>query len=102
MFPQQNNERIIRQKMILQINQAAHAAANMTRIQYDQSKFINILSYDLARDAAKDRELTLIPNTDVIQPPHNVAQALLMMIDDIRLRSRLPIRHHFKPQMFNS
>lgn len=65
---------------------AAQAAAKMTRKQYDASEFPStVMSYDIARAAARDRGLTMKKNIDVDSTPDNPGTAILKMIDDLRV-----------------
>lgn len=83
------------------IERAAQAAASMTRKQYDASEYPStVMSYDIARAAARDRGLPLKKNTDRFTTPDNPGAAILKMIDDVRVSkgSRRQYTKHYKPR----
>lgn len=65
------------------VNAAAHAAARLTRAAYEtQGYTLHVLSYELARDAALDRGLTLCdPDETFIDS--NLGSAIVEMLDEI-------------------
>jgi len=75
------------------IDHAALKAACMTRTEYTAAGLESIISYDLARRAAKDRGYDLCVNVDVDPRPSNPGAAFLKMIDDLRVKAGHPREH---------
>ena len=65
------------------VTAAAHAAARLTRAAYEtQGYALHVLSYELARDAALDRGLTLC-DPDETFLDSNLGSAIVEMLDGI-------------------
>ncbi len=84
-----------------EIDHAAIRAACLTRAEYVAEGLTNVLSYDLARSAARDRGLDCCVNVDVDFRPDNIGAALLRVFDDLRVEHGLRRKHRFayRPQV---
>jgi TnpA family transposase len=75
------------------IDEAALKAACLTRYEYNQAGYNQILCYDIARDSAADRGYDLCINIDIDPRPANIGAALLRLVDDLRVEAGLPRIH---------
>lgn len=77
-----------------EIDLAALAASKMNRRAYEgRGIHLVVMSYDLARRAARDRGLHLCRNVDVDERLTNVGAAILKLIDDLREDRGFPRKH---------
>ena len=86
--------------MLDEITSAARYAACHTRLDYDNTYRGRVMSYDLARSAARDYGYTLCVNIDINYEPDNVGAALLKVIDDedaLKGKPRL-YQHAYEPR----
>lgn len=62
----------------------AAAAACCSHDAYNSAGFNCIMSWDLAREAARDIGIDIVPFRQICCRPQNVAAALLRMLDDLQ------------------